>query len=143
MLDYYRFVQQNGGAQGTFGTALGIKQQTARFLAEQGGSPLREACETQLAFATAQTQEERAALAGRIGRPQLVELNHEGQAELPQLEWPLLVTQQSMGQGAWPTNMTVVLVDGNREALQPQQWQQLEQSPKTNFGPIRIYFVKR
>jgi hypothetical protein len=143
MLDYYRFVQQNGGAQGTFGTALGTKQQVARYLAEQGGERLRAGCETQLAFATAPTQEERAALGRKIGQPQLVELNHEGQAELPQLEWPLLVTQQPTGQGAWPTNMTVLLVDGNREALQPQQWQQLEQWPKTNFGPIRIYFVKR
>ena len=143
MLDYYRFVQQNGGAQGTFGTALGTKQQVARYLAEQGGERLRAGCETQLAFTTAPTQEERAALGRKIGQPQLVELNHEGQAELPQLEWPLLVTQQPTGQGAWPTNMTVLLVDGNREALQPQQWQQLEQWPKTNFGPIRIYFVKR
>ena len=40
-------------------------------------------------------------------------------------------------------NMTVVLVDGNREALQPQQWQQLEQLPKTNFGPIHLYFASR
>jgi hypothetical protein len=141
MLDYYRFVQQNGGAQGTFGTALGIKQQTARFLAEQGGSPLREACETQLAFATAQTQEERAALAGRIGRPQLVELNHEGQAELPQLEWPLLITQAGSGR-AEEGAATIVLVDGNREALRPEQWQQLAQYPGTNFGPIKIYVVK-
>lgn len=143
MLDYYRFVGQNGGAQGTFGTALGIKQQAARYLAEQGGERLRANCLTQLAFATAPTQEERAALARKIGQPQLVEMNHEGKAELPQLEWPFLITQQPTGAGAWPTNSTVVLVDGNREALQPRQWQQLEQFPKTNFGPIRIYFVKQ
>jgi 4-amino-4-deoxy-L-arabinose transferase-like glycosyltransferase len=143
MLDYYRFVGQNGGAQGTFGTALGIKQRAARYLAERGGERLRADGETQLAFATAHSQEEREALARKIGQPQLVELNHEGKPELPQLEWPFLITQQPAGAGAWPTNTTVVLVDGNREALQPQQWQQLEQFPKTNFGPIRIYFVKQ
>ena len=118
-------------------------KQAARFLAEQGGERLRAESLTQLAFATAPTQEERAALARKIGQPQLIELNHEGRPELPQLEWPFLIAQQPAGQGAWPTNTTVVLVDGNREALQPQQWQQLDQFPKTNFGPIHIYFAKR
>ena len=42
-----------------------------------------------------------------------------------------------------PANTTVLLVDGNREALQPQQWQQLAQYPSTNFGPIKLFFVKR
>ena len=143
MLDYYQFVEHNGGAQGTFGTALGIKQQAARYLAEQGGEPLRAECATQLALATASTQNERAALARKIGQPRLIELNHEGKPELPQLEWPFLIAQQPAGQGVWPTNTTVVLVDGNREALQPQQWQQLDQFPKTNFGPIKVFFVKQ
>jgi hypothetical protein len=143
MLDYYRFVGANGGAQGTFGTALGVKQQAARFLAEQGGEQLRDECETQLSLSQARTREEQTVLAQKLRQPMLVELNPEGKPELPQLEWPLLVTQQPAGQGAWSTNTTVVLVDGNREALQPQQWQQLEELPKTNFGPIRIYFVKR
>ena len=143
MLDYYRFVGANGGAQGTFGTALGIKQRAARFLAQQGGEPMRAECETQLVFATARTTEDRTVLAEELRQPMLVELNHDGKPELPQLEWPLLVTQQPAGKEAWPSNTTVVLVDGNREALPPQQLQQLEQLPKTNFGPIRIYFVKR
>ena len=143
MLTYYGFVGQAGGAQGTFGTALGIKQQAARFLADQGGSRLREDCDTQLALALAHTREEQAALAQKLQKPVLVELNHEGRIELPQLEWSLLVSQQPAGKGAWPTNTTVVLIDGNRESIQPQQWQQLEQLPKTNFGPIRIYLVKR
>jgi hypothetical protein len=143
MLDYYQFIERNGGAQGTFGTALGIKQRAARYLAEQGGEPLRAECVTQLALATASTQDERAALVRKIGQPRLIELNHEGKPELPQLEWPFLVAQQPAGLGAWPSNTTVVLVDGNREALQPQQWQQLDQFPKTNFGPIKVFFVKQ
>ncbi len=143
MLAYYRFVEQSGGAQGTFGTALGVKQQAARFLAEQGGARLRDECDTQLLSSQARTREEQTALAQKLQQPIVIELNPEGKPELPQLEWPLLVMQQRPGQGAWPTNTTVVLVDGNREALQPQQWQQLDQLPKTNFGPIRIYFVKR
>jgi hypothetical protein len=150
MLDYYRFVGQNGGAQGTFGSGLGYKQTVARFLAENGGAQLRAECETQLAFATARTQEERAALAQKLGQPRLLELNHEGKPELPQLEWPLLVTQASAGRpdllvGAptITTDTVVLLVDGNREALQPQQWQQLAGFQQTNFGPIRLYFAKR
>ncbi len=129
MLDYYRFVGQNGGAQGTFGTALGCKQQAARYLAEQGGAPLREECEAQLVQSPSR-------------QPMLIELNHEGRPELPQLEWPLLITQATMGSGSAAAGR-IVLVDGNREALRPEQWQQLAQYPMTNFGPIRIYFVKQ
>ena len=143
MLDYYAFVGKNGGAQGTFGTALGIKQQVARFLAGQGGERLRAESEAQLRLTRARTPEERNRLVQSLGQPMLLELSHEGQAELPQLEWPLLVAQEPVGQGTWPANMTVLLVDGNREALQPQQWQQLAQYPGTNFGPIRIFFVNR
>ncbi len=127
MLDYYRFVGQNGGAQGTFGTALGCKQQAARYLAKQGGVTLREECEAQLAQSSSR-------------QPMLIELNHEGRPELPQLEWPLLITQATAG---GQSTGTIVLVDGNREALRPEQWQQLAQYPMTNFGPIKIYFVKR
>jgi len=143
LFDFYRFVGRNGGAQGTFGTALGVKQQAARFLAGQGGERLHAECKTQLQLATAQTPDERKALEQSLGQPMLLELNHQGQAELPQLEWPLLVTQEPIGRGAWPTNMTVLVVDGNREALQPLQWQQLDRLPNTNFGPIRIFFVER
>jgi len=140
MLDYYRFVGRYGGAQGTFGSALGYKQQAARYLAGLGGTQLREESELMLAVTVARSREEQVALAQKLQQPMLIELNHEGKPELPQTEWPLLITQaQSGGNGT----DTILLVDGNREALQPQQWQQLEQYPGTNFGPIRIYFVKR
>jgi hypothetical protein len=131
MLDYYRFVERNGGAQGTFGTALGLKQQAARYLAEQGGAKLREACAAQLAGKP------------NVQAPVLIELNHEGRPELPQLEWPLLITQagESRDKDVAPT--TTVLVDGNREALQAAQWQQLGQYPTTNFGPIKLFFVNQ
>lgn len=143
MLDYYRFVGKYGGAQGTAGTGLGYKQAAARFLAEQGGVRLQSECETQLALAMSRTQDGRARLAQQLGQPQLLELNHGGQAELPQQEWPLLVTQAKTGAGELPKDTTVILVDGNREALQPQQWQQLSQYWQTNFGPVRIVYVKR
>lgn len=142
MADYYRFVHQYGGAQGTFGTALGYKQEAAKFLAEQGGEALRRECELELDFATA-PQQERAALGQKLGQPQLLEFGHKGNLELPQWEFPLLIMQQKAGAGAWPTNLSVYLVDGNREALPPQLWQQLAQLPSTNFGPIKLYFVKR
>jgi hypothetical protein len=128
MLDYYRFVGRNGGAQGTFGTALGLKQHAARYLAGQGGVKLRDECQAQLA-GKPNTQQ-----------PMLIELNHEGRPELPQLEWPLLITQ---AQSAGNATGAFVLVDGNREALQLAQWQQLAQYPATNFGSIHIYFVNR
>lgn len=140
VLDYYRFVERYGGAQGTFGTALGHKQQAARFLAQQGGARLREESETHLAMAMARSQQDQMALAQKLQQPMLIELNHEGKPELPQLEWPLLITQASAA-GSYAG--TIVLVDGNREALRPEQWQQLAQYPKTNFGPISLFFVQR
>jgi hypothetical protein len=143
MLDYYSFVGNNGGAQGTFGSALGYKQAATRFLAGQGGERLRRESEIQLKLATSRSSEERESLAGSLGRPMLVELNHQGQPELPQMEWPLLITQAPAGESALPTNTTVVLVDRNREALPPQLWQQLAAYPQTNFGPILLYFVQR
>jgi hypothetical protein len=143
MLDYYRFVGNNGGAQGTFGSGLGYKQQASRFLAEQGGSRLEHECELQLALAASQSQEERAKFTKELGQPTFIELNHEGRPELPQMEWPLFITQAPVNESTTETNTVFLLVDGNREALQPQQWQQLAAYPGTNFGPIHIYFVKR
>ncbi len=143
MLDYYRFVGNNGGAQGTFGSGLGYKQQAARFLVAAGGERLRQECAIQLTLATSQSQEERAKLTKELGQPMFIELNHEGRPELPQMEWPLFITQAPANEAAPETNTVFLLVDGNREALQPQQWQQLAAYPGTNFGPIRIYFVKR
>ncbi len=144
MLDYYRFVERYGGAQGTFGTALGHKQRAARYLAEQGGARLRQESELQLALAMARSREQQAAIAQKLQQPMLIELNHEGRPELPQLEWPLLITQAEAGRNreVAPT-ATIVLVDGNREALRPEQWQQLAQYPGTNFGPIKLFFVKQ
>jgi len=121
MLDYYRFVGQNGGAQGTFGTALGYKQQAARYLAEQGGAKLREECELQLAQNPSK-------------QPMLVQLNHDGKPEYPQLEWPLLI---SLEKPAGSFTGMIVIVDGNRET------QPIAQPPTTNFGPIKLFFVNR
>ncbi len=144
MLDYYRFVERYGGAQGTFGTALGLKQQAARYLAEQGGARLREESQLQLALAMARSRQEQAAIAQKLQQPMLIELNHEGRPELPQLEWPLLITQAGAGRDREVAPAaTIVLVDGNREALRPEQWQQLAQYPGTNFGPIKLFFVKQ
>ncbi len=122
MLDYYRFVGASGGAQGTFGTALGHKIEAAKFLAERGGVKLRADSDAQLAGKP------------NVQSPALVELNHEGKPELPQLEWPWLITQQPVGAGELGT---VVLLDGNRAAAMPAQ------KPDTNFGPIKLYFVKQ
>ena len=138
LLDYYRFVERNGGAHGTFGTALEHKLAASRYLAEQGGQKLREQGEIQLALATARTQAEREALVKRLGQPVFWELSPEGKPELPQLEWPVLIGQAGPGGGATGT-VTIVMVDGNREAVTSTQWNQY---PSTNFGPIRLYFVK-
>ena len=138
LLDYYRFVERNGGAHGTFGTALEHKLAASRYLAERGGQKLREQGEIQLALATARTQAEREALVKRLGQPVFWELSPEGKPELPQLEWPVLIGQAGPGGGATGT-VTIVMVDGNREAVTSTQWNQY---PSTNFGPIRLYFVK-
>jgi hypothetical protein len=123
LLEYYRFVDASGGAQGTFGTALGYKQQAARYLVDKVSG---DECAAQLAQRP-------------VERPKFMELNHEGRPEHPQLEWPLLITQA--GVSGNPTG-TVILVDGNREALRPEMWAQLRQFPTTNFGPISLFFVK-
>mgnify|MGYP003351051784 CR=1 FL=1 len=46
LLEYYRFVDASGGAQGTFGTALGYKQQAARYLVDKVSG---DECAAQLA----------------------------------------------------------------------------------------------
>ncbi|MEI6297446.1 MAG: hypothetical protein WCO84_07465, partial [bacterium] len=130
MLDYYRFVERNGGAQGSAGTAMENKLTAAKFLAKRGGMQLLDECAAQLAGKP------------NVRSPLLVELNNEGRGELPQLEWPLLITQAGAGSGA-ATSETIFIVDGNREALPSAVWQQLGQLPGTNFGPIKLYFVKR
>jgi hypothetical protein len=137
LMDFYRFVDQYGGAQGTFGTALSYKQAAARYLAERGGAQL--------------VADSAAHLAGKpnTANPLLIQLNHEGRPELPQLEWPFLIEQAAgMNRGVAAastlgTNPTIVIVDLNREAYPPKLWEQLNQSPSTNFGPIRLFFVNR
>jgi hypothetical protein len=141
VLEFYRFVEAHGGAQGTFGSGLGYKQAAARYLAEQGGAPLRQQAETQLALARTRSEQEQRGLVQQLGQPVLLQLNHEGKPELPQLEWPLLLTQAPAGHGSWTGR--VVLVDANREAFPPPLKQQLAALPRTNFGPIQLYFVNQ
>lgn len=119
MLEYYRFVDANGGAQGTFGTALGHKQAAARYLAERGGAALRAECEAQLAQNPSR-------------QPMLLEMTHEGKPDWPQLEWPLLIMQATPGTGSLTNRL--VIIDGNRQAF-------ASPAPMTNFGPIKIYSV--
>jgi len=138
MLDYYRFVDRNGGAQGTFGTALEHKLAAARYLAAQGGDRLKLSCEKQIGLAFAHGAREQQRLAQALGQPAVVQLSPEGKPELAQLDWPLLITQtKPAGAGLVPTNTMFVIVDGNREV------KVVTQPPQTNFGPIRIYFTQQ
>lgn len=144
LLEFYRFVDAHGGAQGTYGSGLGYKQQAARYLAEQGGEGLRQQVTTQLALARTRRPDEQRALVQKLAQPVLVQLNHEGRPELPQLEWPLLISQAEVtGGGMEPTEGRWVLVDANREAFPPALKQQLSELPLTNFGPIQLYRVRQ
>lgn len=139
--DYYRFVGQNGGAQGSQGTGVGYKQAAAKFLAERGGKRLRQESQTQIALALSRDPAERIRLAAQLSQPTLLQLNYKNQAKLPELEWPWLIAQVTPGSGMLATGTAVLIVDGNREALQPSQWEQLERFNQVTFGPVRLYFT--
>jgi len=140
--DYYRFVARNGGAQGSQGTGLGFKLAAAKFLGERGGNRLHEESETQIALALSRDPVERTRLAAQLSQPTLLQLNYEAQAKLPELEWPFLIAQVPPGPGELPTATAVLIVDGNREALQPSQLTQLKQFKRVTFGPVRLYFTR-
>lgn len=139
--DYYRFVGQNGGAHGSQGTGVGYKQAAAKFLAERGGIPLQQESQVQIALALSRDPAERIGLAAQLSQPTLLQLNFEDRAQLPELEWPWLIAQATPGSGMLATGTAVLIVDGNREALQPEQLQPLEQFERVTFGPVRLYFT--
>lgn len=140
--DYYRFVGQNGGAQGSQGTGLGYKQAAAAWLAERGGVRLQQESRTQIALAISRDPAERVRLAAQLSQPTLLQLNSEDRARLPELEWPWLIAQAAPGSGQLATNTAVLIVDGNREALQPEQLEQLQPFERVTFGPVQLYVTK-
>ncbi len=113
--DLYRFLDRHGGAQGTYGTGLGYKQQLAAFLASQ-------------ADATQLYKEQR-----------LLQMDHWQRAEPAQLELTFLASLAGKGAGI-PTNAMVLIIDENRTSFDINR---ANFGPATNFGPMRLQLVQR
>ena len=145
MLDFYRFVDRNGGAFGTYGSVLGPKREVAKFLAEQGGPKLVEDARAQLDMTVAPSLGRRPQAPDGLQHPLVVQMDNFGRFELPQVDLPylILLEKERARTTRLPTNMMVVVVDDNRAGFSPQQWQQIVAMRQTNFGPIRLLFVPR
>jgi hypothetical protein len=148
LTDFYRFVARHGGAHGTYGTALGIKREVARYLAAGADKDLLRQCDAQLALSRPLDPDGQSQWIQKLRPLVLIQLNHHGGAELPQLEWPLLVTEShrrgpSAATSAWPAEALVILVDGNRESFLDDQPGNLAQLPHERFGPVRLFFADR
>jgi hypothetical protein len=146
MMDFYRYLDREGGAFGTYGTVLGYRQQLAHFVAERGGQRVFDESAAELNFMVAKSLGKMPAAPKELQQPLLAQMDALGRVELVQADFAYLVllekNKASMTQ-SFPTNLILVVVDENRARLEPQQWQQLAAMPQTNFGPLRLLFVKR
>ena len=125
LLNFFQFIERNGGAHGTYGTVLAHKEAAARWLAE------------------------RADVQPLMTEQRLVQMDRLGRGEMPQLDLPFLAVLQTgvrttgAPQPRIETNTVVLVVDGNRANFNPQQIAQLAGAPQTNFGPMRLYLLQR
>jgi hypothetical protein len=122
MADFYRYVGRYGGAQGTYGTGLGHKRAAAQWLAE------------------------RADVEQLMGEGRLAQMDQLGRVEKPQLDlpWLAMISGKRLGEGfALQTNEVVLVVDENRTNYDPKRIPELAGAPQTNFGPMRLYLIKR
>ena len=146
LFDFNRFVSRHGGAFGTYGSALGPKQEAARFLAERGGPRLFAESRVQLDMQIARSLGRQPQVPPELQRPLVVQMDTFGRVELPQADLPylvLLAQDRSTATTQFPTNVMVIVVDDNRAGFSPPQWQQIVGLPQTNFGPIRLLFAPR
>ncbi len=111
----YRFLEEKGGAHGTYGTGVGYKLAAARRLA--GAEALYE-------------------------QQRFLQMDQLGRVEPAQIDLPFLVALQPGG-SAWPTNQIVLVYDANRANYRPEQVPQLAGAPQESFGPLRLYFLTK
>jgi len=116
MLDVNRYLSRYGGAQGTYGSGLGFKQEAAAFLA-----------------ARADTDK-------LVKENRLLQMDHWQRAEPAQLDLPFLAMLQGHGDQLG-TNTIVLIVDDNRTSFEASQVN--FGGASTNFGPMRVYVMNK
>jgi hypothetical protein len=115
-LDVNAYLSRYGGAQGTYGTGLGFKQEAARYIAAQ-----------------ADTGE-------LVKENRLLQMDHSQRAEPAQQDLPFLAMVSGHG-GVLPTNSLVLVMDDNRTSFDAGRVN--AGGSFTNFGPMRVYIVNR
>ncbi len=149
--DFYRFLDQYGGAHGTYGTVLAQKHDAARFLASRADVQ-------QLTSEGRLWQVDRLIQATPTERVLLT--------ERPQLDLPFLAMMKNKTRAAnLPTNTVIFVTDNNRTNFEPRQWAQYRvvvAEPHgdhmnlmllplnavagvtlTNFGPMWVFIASR
>jgi hypothetical protein len=116
MLDVNRYLARYGGAQGTYGSGLGFKQEAAEFVAAQGD-------------AGALVKENR-----------LLQMDLWQQASPAQLDLPFMAMLQEHG-SRLETNSLMLIVDDNRTSFDASRVN--FGTAGTNFGPLRLYVINR
>ena len=144
LLDFYRAVNREGGAFGTYGTVLGYKKQAAKFLVEHSGPKLVEDSKALFDFYSGPMLGRKPEVAAGLRHPMLVQMDNFERLEMPQIDLPYLIwldKNRTPAATQFPTNLSIVVVDENRVRFSPQQWEQLATIPQTNFGPMRLLFM--
>jgi hypothetical protein len=115
-LDMDAYLTRYGGAQGTYGSGLGFKEATAKFVAAQADT-------------------------GKLViENRLLQMDHWQRTELAQQDLPFLAMQGSHGD-VLATNTVVLVVDDNRTSFDAGRVNFGGLS--TNFGPMRVYLINR
>ena len=114
MLDLNRYLSRYGGAQGTYGSGLGFKEEAAEFVAARAD-------------------------AGKlVAENRLLQMDHWQRAEPAQLDLPFLAMLRDHGDQLG-TNSVVLVVDDNRTSFDASRVNFGGLS--TNFGPMRVYVI--
>ena len=115
-LDVDTYLNRYGGAQGTYGSGLGFKEATAKFVAAQADT-------------------------GRLFKEnRLLQMDHWQHAEPAQLDLPFLAMLHDHAE-VLASNSVVLVVDDNRTSFDASRVNFGGSS--TNFGPMRIYLINR
>jgi len=120
MLDVNRYLARYGGAQGTYGTGLGFKEEAARFVAEKGNADTL------------------------VKENRLLQMDLWQQASPAQLDFPFLAMMREPGHwhdNELGTNSLILIVDDNRTSFDASRVN--FGTAGTNFGPMRLYVINR
>jgi hypothetical protein len=126
MLDVNRYLGRYGGAQGTYGSGLGFKEQAAAYLLERG------------------TVDE------LLDHGRIVQMDRLGEARPAELEFGFLAAlHPAVNPAPSSPKRFVLLADMNRTSYrtltlaQVAQMARMDGIASTNFGPVTIYEMER